>query len=300
MQLPSEIASHHREKRERAIEFVRDLQDRITRELERVDGAATFQEEFWERPGGGGGRTRVIQNGGVFEKGGVNTSTVFGEFPKEFAKTLPGEGGHFFATGISLVIHPKSPMVPTVHMNYRFIQHGSAFWYGGGQDLTPYYVFDEDCIHFHKTIKEALDQHDTKFYPDFKLRCDEYFYNHHREEPRGIGGIFFDYIEDEKFESAWKEAGDAFLGSYVPIVEKRKHLNYGEREVDFQLYRRGRYVEFNLIHDRGTLFGLKTKGNIESILMSLPAHATWKYKWSPEPGSREEALYRALEKKSWE
>ena len=290
--------------RNSARDHVMNLQDKITSAIEEIESTSTegkkFEQHLWERPGGGGGRSRVLTEGAVFERAGVNFSEVHGEFTEEFAKKLPaGDGLSFYATGVSLVFHPRSPMVPTTHLNYRFIQRGSAFWFGGGQDLTPYYPFEEDCVHFHKTMKDVCDRFDSALYPKFKKDCDEYFYNHHRDEPRGIGGTFFDYQQDADFYECWKAQGEAFLSSYLPIVQKRKDLEYGERERDFQLYRRGRYVEFNLIHDRGTLFGLKTKGNIESILMSLPPVVRWEFNRKEEEGSEEAKLYEFLNRKQW-
>jgi coproporphyrinogen III oxidase len=287
--------------RERSTEHVKNLQHEITQALEQIeDSGVRFQEDLWKKETmGGGGRTRVLSDGKVFERAGVNFSSVYGDFPEDFAAKLPGEGTAFYATGVSLVIHPLSPMIPTVHMNYRFIQHGEVFWFGGGQDITPYYVFEEDVVHFHQSIKTPLDKFDDALYPQYKKWCDEYFYNSHREEPRGLGGIFFDYVKDADFEPCWKSLGAAFLESYVPIVKKRLAEPYGKNERDFQLHRRGRYVEFNLLHDRGTKFGLQTGGNIESILMSMPPTAKWSYKYGPKPGSREEELFKAYERENW-
>ena len=292
--------------------YIQDLQNRITVGLETVDGVAKFKEDLWERPEGGGGRTRVIENGKVFEKGGVNISAVHGKLPKSMQAYFNVGDVNFFACGLSLVIHPKSPMVPTVHANWRYFemynQNDDIFdqWFGGGQDLTPYYLFEEDAVHFHQTCKTACDKHNLNFYPDFKKKCDDYFYNAHRNEARGIGGLFFDYCKttDEMSMEHWYEfvieVGDSFLEAYVPIVEKRKGLAYTKEQRDWQEIRRGRYVEFNLVHDKGTLFGLKTNGRIESILMSLPPHVQWVYDHHPEKGSDEDKLLQILKyPKTW-
>jgi coproporphyrinogen III oxidase len=278
----------------RATEYFRNLQVRITDGLAAVDGSS-FREDTWDRPGGGGGRSRVLAEGGVFEKAGVNFSEVFGELTPEFARQLPGDGLTFSATGVSLVLHPRNPHVPTVHANFRYLCHGSRAWFGGGADLTPFYPVREDVVAFHRVWRDVCLRHPTVAdYPRMKRDCDEYFYLKHRQEPRGIGGIFFDYLEgDPEATFAFvRDAGDAFLESYLPIVARRKDTPYGDRERRFQLYRRGRYVEFNLIYDRGTLFGLKTAGRIESILMSLPPLVRYDYDWHPEPGSAEERLYK--------
>ena len=277
-----------------------------------MDGLATFQEDLWERPGGGGGRTRVIENGAVFEKGGVNISAVHGELPEAMQKMFGVENANFYACGLSMVIHPKSPMVPTVHANWRYFEmydeQGNKInsWFGGGQDLTPYYLFEEDARHFHQVCKTACDKHDATFYPKYKKICDEYFWNAHRNEARGIGGLFFDHLQEtpERSMEDWydfvTEIGNSFLDCYVPIVEKRKDLPYTEAQRTWQEIRRGRYVEFNLVHDKGTIFGLKTNGRIESILMSLPPHVQWIYDYHPEVGSEEEKLVKVLENpKEW-
>ena len=291
--------------------YIHNLQDRICQALEEEDGKAQFEEDLWDRPGGGGGRTRVIRNGAVFEKGGVNISVVHGELPKAMQEKFGVDAHNFFACGLSLVIHPKNPKVPTTHANFRYFEmydfegKKKDAWFGGGIDLTPYYVFEEDCINFHKTIKSACDLHDTAHYPRFKKECDEYFFNSHRNEARGIGGVFFDYLKGDasKTEEEWmkftKEVGDSFIPSYVPIVAKRKTTPYNESNKEWQEIRRGRYVEFNLIHDRGTLFGLKTGGRTESILMSLPATVRWEYDHHPEEGSEEAKLLEALKPKDW-
>ena len=292
--------------------YIEDLQDRITSTLERVDGKSKFQEDLWKREEGGGGRTRVIENGAIFEKGGVNISAVHGELPEALRKQFEVESGDFFACGLSLVLHPKNPMIPTVHANWRYFEMYDAEgrvvtqWFGGGQDLTPYYLFEEDAIHFHKICKNACDKHDATFYSKFKKACDDYFWNSHRNEARGIGGLFFDYLKKtNKFSikdgfDFVTEIGNSFLNSYVPIVERRRTLSFNQAQKDWQEIRRGRYVEFNLVHDRGTLFGLKTNGRIESILMSLPPTVQWKYNQQPEENSEEEKLLKVLKKpKNW-
>ncbi|RZJ68425.1 MAG: oxygen-dependent coproporphyrinogen oxidase [Flavobacterium sp.] len=298
--------------KDKFFEFIQDLQDRITSKLEQIDGVAKFREDNWDRPEGGGGRTRVIENGHVIEKGGVNISAVHGKLPDTMQKMFNVGDADFFACGLSLVIHPKNPMVPTVHANWRYFEmydeNGNVIdsWFGGGQDLTPYYLFDEDAIHFHQTCKNACDKHNPEFYRKYKKQCDAYFWNAHRNEARGIGGLFFDYLKttDEMSMQNWfdfvTEVGNSFLESYVPIVEARKDLPYFDDNRTWQEIRRGRYVEFNLVHDKGTLFGLKTNGRIESILMSLPPHVQWVYDHHPEPGSVEDDLLKVLaQPKDW-
>ena len=292
--------------------YIHELQDTITSKLEAIDGKATFQEDIWKRPEGGGGRTRVIQNGNVFEKGGVNISGVHGNLPNSMQAYFGVKDADFFACGLSLVLHPKNPMVPTVHANWRYFEmynkNGDIVdqWFGGGQDLTPYYLFDEDAKHFHQVCKSACDKHSLDFYLKYKKRCDEYFYNSHRNEARGIGGLFFDYCKKSESMTMqnWydfvTDVGDSFLEAFVPIVEKRKELDYSKEQRDWQEIRRGRYVEFNLVHDKGTLFGLKTNGRIESILMSLPPQVQWVYDHHPAEGSEEEKLIKVLqEPKNW-
>lgn len=288
------------------VSYIHALQDTITTRLEGIDGTAKFQEDLWKRPEGGGGRTRVIENGKVFEKGGVNISQVHGKLPETMQQYFGVKDANFFACGLSLVLHPVNPMVPTVHANWRYFemynQEGEIVdqWFGGGQDLTPYYLFDEDATHFHQVCKTSCDAHDASFYPKYKARCDDYFYNAHRNEGRGIGGLFFDYLkatEDRSMKDWYNfvtEVGDSFLEAYVPIVEKRKDLAFAKAQKDWQEIRRGRYVEFNLVHDKGTLFGLKTNGRIESILMSLPPKVQWVYDHHPSPGSEEERLLTIL------
>ncbi|WP_296637594.1 oxygen-dependent coproporphyrinogen oxidase [Polaribacter sp.] len=292
--------------------YIENLQDAITSKLEEVDGSAKFKEDLWKRKEGGGGRTRVIENGAIFEKGGVNISAVHGELPEILRNQFKVKEGNFFACGLSLVLHPKNPFVPTVHANWRYFEMYNSSgdivtqWFGGGQDLTPYYLFDEDATHFHTVCKNACDKHNLDFYPKFKKTCDNYFWNAHRNEARGIGGLFFDYLKqtddvsmDNRYEFV-TEIGNSFLESYVPIVEKRKNTNYSQNHKDWQGVRRGRYVEFNLVHDRGTLFGLKTNGRIESILMSLPPVVQWKYNHQPAENSPEEKLLKVLENpKDW-
>ena len=245
--------------------YIENLQDRITQKLTEVDGKGRFKEDFWERSGGGGGRTRVIENGAVFEKGGVNISAVHGELPESMKNYFKVKVGDFFACGLSMVIHPKNPFVPTVHANWRYFELYNSRgelqdqWFGGGQDLTPYYLFEEDARHFHQVCKKTCDEHDKDFYPEYKKRCDEYFWNAHRGEARGVGGLFFDYLRPNDKHSAknWYDfvtgVGDSFLQAYVPIVEKRKNIDYSDVQRQWQEVRRGRYVEFNLIHDKGTL-----------------------------------------------
>ncbi len=295
------------EVKDKFFKYIHQLQDTITSKLEGIDGKAKFQEDNWDRPEGGGGRTRVIENGAVFEKGGVNISGVHGKLPDSMQKYFGVEDADFFACGLSLVLHPTNPMVPTVHANWRYFEmydkDGNIVdqWFGGGQDLTPYYLYEDDAKHFHQTCKTACDKHNREFYPKYKSRCDDYFYNAHRNEGRGIGGLFFDYckVTDDMSMQNWydfvSEVGDSFLEAYVPIVEKRKTLDYTKAQRDWQEIRRGRYVEFNLVHDKGTLFGLKTNGRIESILMSLPPHVQWVYDHQPETGSEEEKLIKVLQ-----
>ncbi|UJS25152.1 oxygen-dependent coproporphyrinogen oxidase [Thiothrix winogradskyi] len=277
------------------------LQDDICEQLAAEDGSATFAEDAWERPGGGGGRTRVISNGAVFEQGGVNFSHVFGDKlpPSATAQRPELAGRSFQALGVSLVIHPNNPLVPTSHANVRFFIAEKAgedpvWWFGGGFDLTPYYGFEDDCISWHHAAKVACDPFGEDVYARYKQWCDDYFFLKHRNEPRGIGGLFFDDLNAWGFEKTFafmRSVGDAYINAYRPIVSKRKGLLFTETQRDFQLYRRGRYVEFNLVYDRGTLFGLQSGGRTESILMSLPPLVKWRYAWQPEPGSEEARLY---------
>ncbi|HEY9600062.1 MAG TPA: oxygen-dependent coproporphyrinogen oxidase [Allocoleopsis sp.] len=311
--------------------WMRQIQDKICQGLEALDGVSTFRQDEWERPEGGGGRSRVIRDGDVFEQGGVNFSEVWGsQLPPSILIQRPEAAGHgFYATGTSMVLHPRNPFVPTVHLNYRYFEAGPVWWFGGGADLTPYYPFAEDAAHFHSVLKRACDAHDSEYYPAFKRWCDEYFYLKHRQEARGIGGIFFDYQDGRgqlyrgpnpdgeaavysnqiatPTQHSWEdlfafiqECGEAFLPAYVPIVERRRAIAYGERERNFQLYRRGRYVEFNLVYDRGTIFGLQTDGRTESILMSLPPLVRWEYGYQPEPNTPEAELYETfLKPQDW-
>jgi coproporphyrinogen III oxidase len=285
---------------EQAREFFTGLQARIIHRLEEVDGAR-FRRDEWERPEGGGGLSCVMEEGNVLERGGVNYSRVFGGgLPASATAARPELSGRSFeAMGVSLVLHPRNPYAPTVHLNVRFLEarkEGAepVWWFGGGMDLTPYYGFKEDAVHFHQTCKDALSPFGEDYHPRFKKWCDQYFYLKHRKEPRGIGGIFFDDLGMPDFDTCFslaKSVGDHFLEAYVPILERRLVMPYSERERDFQAYRRGRYVEFNLVWDRGTLFGLQSGGRTESILMSLPPIVKWRYDWKPEPGSPEDKLY---------
>ena len=281
--------------------YLLTLQDNICQQLEAEDGGATFVEEVWERPSGGGGRTRVLSNGQVFEQGGVNFSHVFGDTlpPSASAQRPELAGRSFQAMGVSLVIHPHNPMIPTSHANVRFFVAEKAgeepvWWFGGGFDLTPYYGFEEDCVQWHQTAKAACDPFGAQVYPRFKQWCDDYFFLKHRNEPRGVGGLFFDDLNEWGFARTFafmQSVGDHYIQAYRPIVQKRKLLPFTETQRDFQLYRRGRYVEFNLVYDRGTLFGLQSGGRTESILMSLPPLVKWRYNWHPEAGSEEAKLY---------
>lgn len=280
----------------------KQVQREIIDALQKLDPAAGLTIDEWDRAGGGGGRTCVLVNGGIFEKGGVNFSEVWGELPEEMSASLVDrrEALPFYATGTSLVIHPYSPMVPTVHANIRYLEVADRAWFGGGADLTPYYFWEEDAVHFHSVMKQVCDGVNAEFYAKFKTWCDEYFYLKHREEARGIGGLFFDYLgkdDPENMESYYRLAsalGQRFCDAYLPIVERRAAEPFSEREKRFQLLRRGRYVEFNLIWDRGTLFGLRTNGRTESILMSLPPEVRWEYDFAVEPGSREAELMEVL------
>ena len=283
----------------RARSYFTELQARIVARLEAIDGRA-FWRDAWQRPEGGGGLACIIEDGRVFERGGVNFSHVRGDrLPASATVARPQLAGRGFEVlGVSLVLHPLNPYAPTVHMNVRcFSAHKEGaetiWWFGGGMDLTPYYGFEEDAIHFHRTCREALAPFGADYHPRFKRWCDEYFFLRHREEPRGIGGIFFDDLADRDFEHCFaltRSVGDHFLPAYEPIIERRKDTSFGERERDFQAYRRGRYVEFNLVYDRGTLFGLQSNGRTEAILMSLPPLVKWRYGWRPDPGSAEAKL----------
>ena len=291
-------------------DYLLDLQNRICHALENLDAENSFIEDSWKREGGGGGRSRVLEEGAVFEKAGINFSHVHGkQLPASATAHRPELAGRSFqALGVSLVINPRNPYIPTSHANVRFFiaeNEGAepVWWFGGGFDLTPYYGFEEDAVHWHKTARQACEPFGKHVYPRFKKWCDEYFYLKHRDEPRGIGGLFFDDFNEPGFEDSFafmRSIGDHFVPAYVPIVEKRKNHSYGERERDFQMYRRGRYVEFNLVYDRGTLFGLQTGGRTESILMSLPPIVKWRYDWHPQAGTAESELYQVyLKPRDW-
>ncbi len=288
-----------------AANFFHELQADICRALAELDGAKDFGADAWQRPGGGGGVARVLEGGALFEKAGVNWSNVDGELPEELAAHMPGSGRSFRASGVSLVLHPRSPMVPTTHANFRCIAKGDMVWFGGGADLTPYYFFREDAVHFHQTLADACDRHrPVGDYDRFKAWCDEYFFLQHRGETRGVGGIFFDYLgtKGEPVEQVFamvRDVGASFVPAYLPIARRRMELPYGDTERTWQLRRRGRYVEFNLLYDRGTIFGLKTNGRIESILMSLPPLVRWDYDVMPQPGSPEAELVAQLRAIDW-
>ncbi len=294
--------------RESFVGYTRTLQDDICTTFEDLDGGGRFREDNWTRDGGGGGTTRTIEDGDLFEKGGVNVSRVYGDLPPPIRKKFDVDDDKFFAAGISLVMHPENPMVPTVHANFRYFElyedevggERSDAWFGGGIDLTPYYLWEEDAVQFHTVLKRACDPHGEDLYPRFKQACDDYFYLDHRKEARGIGGLFFDYLRagDERSLDDWYrftlDVGDVFLDAYVPIVRRRRDESYAEDHRYFQELQRGRYVEFNLVYDRGTLFGLKTGGRTESILMSLPPRVRWDYNVEPEEGTREAELKEVL------
>ena len=291
-------------------DYLEGLQERICDALAELDGKKTFVEDAWTRAEGGGGRSRVLEEGGVFEKAGINFSHVHGPgLPASATAHRPELAGRRFqALGVSLVIHPRNPYVPTSHANVRFFlaeKDGAepVWWFGGGFDLTPYYGFEEDAVHWHRTARAACEPFGDDLYPRLKRWCDEYFFLKHRNEPRGIGGLFFDDYNEAGFERSFafmRSVGDHYVPAYAPIVERRRDHPWGERERDFQLYRRGRYVEFNLVYDRGTLFGLQTGGRTESILMSLPPLVRWRYDWQPQPGSPEAVLYDTfLQPRDW-
>jgi len=294
---------------DRAEAFLRELQDRICAAVERLDGEARFVEDAWVRPAGGGGRTRVLRDGAVFEQAGVNFSRVYGsKLPPSATAHRPDlAGGSFVATGVSLVLHPKNPYVPTTHANVRYFEAGKpgvapVWWFGGGFDLTPFYPFDEDVVHWHTVARDLCEPFGADVYPRYKRWCDEYFQLKHRGETRGVGGLFYDDLDEGGFERCLdftKAVGQGFLDAYVPIVERRRDTPWGEREREFQLYRRGRYVEFNLVYDRGTLFGLQSGGRTESILMSLPPRVRVEYAYQPEPGSPEARLAAYLQPRDW-
>jgi coproporphyrinogen III oxidase len=289
---------------EEVFAYFSGLQERIVEALSAADGKS-FGRDAWTRAEGGGGVSRVIEEGALFERGGVNLSRVRGSsLPPSASAARPALAGKpWEAMGVSLVMHPRNPYCPTVHMNVRFFSAGDTWWFGGGMDLTPYYGFEDDARHFHGACRRALEPFGPDYYPRFKRWCDEYFFLRHRGEPRGVGGIFFDDLADGGFDFSFRLArsvGDALLGAYLPIIERRRGTAFGERERDFQAYRRGRYVEFNLVYDRGTLFGLQSGGRTESILMSMPPRAEWRYDWKPAAGSPEAALYESfLKPRDW-
>jgi len=292
-------------------DYLKDLQSRIVTALEQADGAP-FRSDAWQRAEGGGGCSRLLEGGELFERAGVLFSHVHGSaLPPSASAHRPELAGRSWqAMGVSMVLHPRNPYVPTTHMNVRLFMaaapagsgQADVFWFGGGMDLTPYYPFDDDARHFHQVCKDALDPHGLDYYPRYKRWCDEYFYLKHRQETRGVGGVFYDDLNEPGFDASFaltRSVGDAFLDAYLPIVARRRTLPYGERERDFQAYRRGRYVEFNLVFDRGTLFGLQSGGRTESILLSMPPVAAWRYDWTPEPGTPEAGLYDCLRPKDW-
>ncbi|NII10886.1 oxygen-dependent coproporphyrinogen oxidase [Oleiagrimonas sp. C23AA] len=299
----------HTDHAKTAEHFMRQLQDRLCDALADIDGEASFVEDAWTREGGGGGRTRVLRDGGVFEQGGVNFSLVHGDRlpPSATAHRPQLAGGSFVATGVSLVMHPRNPYVPTTHMNVRYFEARKEgveplWWFGGGFDLTPFYPFDEDVTHWHQVARDVCTPYGHDVYERYKRWCDEYFYLKHRDETRGIGGLFFDDLDEGGFDRCFaftRDVGQGFLDAYLPIVERRMHTPWEERERQFQLYRRGRYVEFNLVYDRGTLFGLQSGGRTESILMSLPPLVRFEYAYTPEPGSAEAALADYLKPRDW-
>lgn len=291
-------------------QYLRDLQERLCRALQQEDGAAAFHEDAWHRPAGGGGRSRVLTDGALFEQAGINFSHVTGDrLPSSATATRTELAGRSWqAMGVSLVLHPHNPYVPTSHMNVRFFVaekpgEEPLWWFGGGYDLTPCYGFEEDVVAWHRAARAACAPFGAEVYPRYKQWCDEYFFLKHRDEARGVGGIFFDDLNAWGFEKSFvfmRSVADSYLDAYLPIVQRRRDTPYGERERDFQLYRRGRYVEFNLVWDRGTLFGLQSGGRTESILMSLPPLVKWRYDWHPEPGSAEADLYeRFLPPRDW-
>ena len=292
--------------KEKFYNYIKNLQNTITSQFEKIDGKSIFKEDIWEHPEGGGGKTRIINNGNIFEKGGVNISSVTGELPEIIKKQLKVQDSSFFACGLSLIMHPLSPMIPSIHFNIRYFEmynknlEISDQWFGGGIDLTPYYIFEEDINYFHQKCKIICDKFDNSLYKKYKKNCDNYFWNSHRNESRGVGGLFFDYLkknEKVSLKNLYKfisEIGDNFLLTYIPIINKRKNINYTAEEKKWQEIRRGRYAEFNLVHDKGTLFGLKTNGRIESILSSLPPIVRWEYNFTPKKGSKEEKLIEVL------
>ncbi|MEQ8714293.1 MAG: oxygen-dependent coproporphyrinogen oxidase [Cyclobacteriaceae bacterium] len=287
--------------KEEITEWYKGLQDSICKSLEDADGTGSFQEDAWERPGGGGGRSRVLRDGRIIEKGGVNFSAVWGKTPEAILKALKLEEADFYATGVSIVLHPKNPMVAIIHMNVRYFEMtNGVYWFGGGIDLTPHYVDSDDAAYFHKALKKTCDKHDPEYYSKFKPWADDYFFIKHRNETRGIGGIFFDHLkadDQHSKEDLWafvQDVGNTFSPVYTHFMTKNHDVPFGEKEQEWQHIRRGRYVEFNLVLDKGTKFGLDTDGRIESILMSLPPLAGWEYNYQPQPGSREVATQELL------
>ena len=286
----------HESLRAAMAQLVLRLQEDLCGELERLDGRGRFSRDAWERPGGGGGLARVLEGGSLLERAGVNASEVHGNLDPAFARTLGGDGTGFAAVGLSAVLHPRSPWVPTAHLNVRLIVRGEKAWFGGGADLTPCYLVEEDAAHFHRTLKAACDRHDPAWYPRFKKACDDYFYLPHRGEHRGLGGVFFEDPDPDLARglALCEDVARAFPAAWSPVAARRRDLPFGKRERAWQEIRRGRYVEFNLLHDRGTVFGLRTGGRVESILMSLPPRVRWAYHHRPEPGSPEERLLEVL------
>lgn len=289
--------------KEAVAEWFSELQNRICTALEEIDSNGVFREDEWERPGGGGGRARIMVNGHIIEKGGVNFSAVHGKTPPAIRSAMQLEEADFYATGVSIVIHPRSPLVPIIHMNVRYFEMSNGVaWFGGGIDLTPHYVDAEDAHFFHTSLKQVCDRHATDYYATFKPWADDYFYVKHRQETRGIGGIFFDRlsatesVSKEQLFSFVQDVGETFVPIYAHLIDKNKDLPYGEEEKAWQLIRRGRYVEFNLVHDKGTKFGLDTEGRTESILMSLPPFAAWEYAHTPPPASKEAQTLSLLKK----
>ena len=284
--------------------YLKELQENIVTSLGDYEPTVRFKTDRWTHNQGGGGQSCVLEAGEVFEKGGVNFSHVIGEsLPASATASRPElKGKAFEAMGVSLVIHPRNPYVPTTHMNVRFFSAGDIWWFGGGFDLTPYYLFEQDAVHWHSVSKRACDPFGPDYYSKFKQWCDEYFYLKHRGETRGVGGLFFDDFNELGFAQSFafmQSVGDHFLKAYLPIVDRRKDIEFNQQQRDFQAYRRGRYVEFNLVYDRGTLFGLQSGGRIESILMSMPPVANWRYDWRPEPGTDEARLYDYLKPRDW-
>lgn len=294
--------------KEHVAETYKTIQDEICQGLEKLDGRSQFQEELWSREGGGGGRTRIIQNGDLIEKGGVNFSAVHGSLPDVVKKSLGVTEDQFFATGVSIVLHPHNPFVPIIHMNIRYFElNDQVRWFGGGIDLTPHYINRDEARYFHNQLKSVCDKYSPKFYPDFKEWADHYFFNQHRQETRGIGGIFYDRLNPDKTNLSWDQlfdfscdVGRIFVPIYAQLVQSNRHKSYSDFEKSWQYLRRGRYVEFNLVYDAGTRFGLETNGRVESILMSLPPQANWAYDYKAKPGSEEENTLKLLKKDiSW-